>query len=342
MDKQVKQNILEITNLHTSFFTHLGEVKAVRGTTFSMKKGDILGIVGESGSGKSVTAHSIMKLVEDPGRIKEGKIIFDGNDITNWSDAKMSNIRGNDIAMIFQDPMTSLNPVFTIENLMVEVIRRHRDMSKAEAREHAVKMLDLVGIPEPAARIKSYPHEFSGGMRQRVMIATALSCDPKLLIADEPTTALDVTIQAQILELLKRLQDELSISIIIITHDLGVIAEVCTDIIVMYGGMMMEKGTVEEIFYESKHPYTKGLQSSIPHMETDSKDRLIPIPGSPLDLMVPPKGCPFAPRCPHAMEVCVDNPAPLISLSDTHISACWLLNKNAPKVEGYELGGTEK
>ncbi len=344
MEKMKKTNdtILEVSNLHTSFFTHMGEVQAVRGTSFSMKRGDVLGIVGESGSGKSVTAHSIMKLVENPGKIKEGKIVFDGNDITNWSDTKMSSVRGNDIAMIFQDPMTSLNPVFTIENLMVEVIRRHRDMSKAEARQHAIKMLDLVGIPEPETRIKSYAHEFSGGMRQRVMIATALSCDPKLLIADEPTTALDVTIQAQILELLKRLQDELNISIILITHDLGVIAEICTDIIVMYGGMMMEKGTVEEIFYESKHPYTKGLQSSIPHMDSHSKDRLVPIPGSPVDLMVPPKGCPFAPRCPHAMKICVSTPAPQIKLSDTHTSTCWLLHEGAPKVEGYELGGDEK
>ena len=333
--------ILDVQNLHTSFFTHLGEVQAVRGTSFTMKKGDILGIVGESGSGKSVTAHSIMKLVENPGKIKEGKIVFDGNDVTNWTDSKMSNIRGNDIAMIFQDPMTSLNPVFTIENLMVEVIRRHRDMSKKEAREHAVKMLGLVGIPEPETRIKSYAHEFSGGMRQRVMIATALSCDPKLLIADEPTTALDVTIQAQILELLKKLQDELDISIILITHDLGVIAEICTDIIVMYGGMMMEKGTVEEIFYESKHPYTKGLQSSVPHMDKRSKDRLVPIPGSPVDLVNPPKGCPFAPRCPHAMKVCVEHQAPKIKLSETHTSACWLLHEDAPKVEGYEMGGVQ-
>ena len=341
MEKKL-DNILEVTNLHTSFYTHLGEVQAVRGTTFTMKRGDVLGIVGESGSGKSVTAHSIMKLVEEPGKIKEGTIIFDGNDVTKWSDVKMSNVRGNDIAMIFQDPMTSLNPVFTIENLMVEVIRRHSSISKKAARERAIKMLDLVGIPDPETRIKSYPHEFSGGMRQRVMIATALSCDPKLLIADEPTTALDVTIQAQILELLKSLQDELGISIILITHDLGVIAEICTDIIVMYGGMMMEKGTVEEIFYESKHPYTKGLQSSIPHMDKQSKGRLVPIPGSPIDLLSPPKGCPFAPRCPHAMQVCMNEAAPRVQLTDTHMSACWLLHPDAPKVEGYELGGDAK
>ncbi len=341
MDKTF-DTILEVSNLHTSFFTHLGEVQAVRGTSFSMKRGDVLGIVGESGSGKSVTALSIMKLIENPGKIKDGKIVFDGKEITEWADQKMSDIRGNDIAMIFQDPMTSLNPVFTIENLMVEVIRRHRDMSKAEARAHAIKMLDLVGIPEPAARIKSYPHEFSGGMRQRVMIAMALSCDPKLLIADEPTTALDVTIQAQILELLKRLRDELNLTVILITHDLGVIAEICTDIIVMYGGMMMEKGTVEEIFYNSKHPYTKGLQSSVPHMDKHSKDRLVPIPGTPVDLMSPPAGCPFAPRCPHAMKICLTTPAPKVKLSDTHTSTCWLLHEDAPKVEGYEMGGDGK
>lgn len=333
------KNILEVKNLKTSFFTHLGEVQAVRGSTFSIGEGEILGIVGESGSGKSVTALSIIKLIDEPGRIKEGSIIFNGRDITNFSNREMSDIRGNEIAMIFQDPMTSLNPVFSIKSIMIEVIQRHTDMTKKEALAHAVKMLDLVGIPDPKKRINEYPHQFSGGMRQRVMIATALSCDPKLLIADEPTTALDVTIQAQILDLMKKLQKETNTSIIIITHDLGVIAEVCTDIIVMYGGMMMEKGTVDEIFYDPSHPYTNGLHNSIPKIETGARDRLIPIQGSPPDLMMPPPGCPFSPRCPHAMQICLDEAAPMFKLSDSHTSACWLLHEDAPLVEGYKKGG---
>lgn len=332
-------NILEVKDLRTSFFTHLGEVQAVRGSSFTMKKGDILGIVGESGSGKSVTALSIIKLIDEPGKIKEGQIIFDGVDITNWSNSKMSDLRGDDVAMIFQDPMTSLNPVFTIENQMVEVLRRHTKVSRRQAKARAVEMLKLVGIPDPEERMHAYPHEFSGGMRQRAMIATALSCNPKLLIADEPTTALDVTIQAQILELMKKLQKEINTSIIIITHDLGVIAEVCTDIIVMYGGMMMEKGTADEIFYNPKHPYTQGLHSSVPRMDKSYKERLVPIAGSPPDLMHPPKGCPFSPRCPHAMQICLEKEAPMTSLTDTHTSACWLLQDGAPDVEGYKKGG---
>jgi len=333
--------ILEVNNLKTSFFTHLGEVQAVRGSSFSMNEGDILGIVGESGSGKSVTAMSIIGLVEEPGKIKEGSVIFDNSDLTNLSESELSELRGNEIAMIFQDPMTSLNPVFTIKNLMIEVIQRHTDMNKKEALKHAIYMLDLVGIPEAGTRINSYPHQFSGGMRQRVMIATALSCNPKLLIADEPTTALDVTIQAQILELLLRLKDETNTSIILITHDLGVIAEVCTDIIVMYGGMMMEKGTVDEIFYKPNHPYTNGLHSSVPHIVSGKRERLIPIEGSPPDLMKPPAGCPFSPRCPHAMQICKEEAAPMFRLSDTHTSACWLLHKDAPEVEGYIKGGNQ-
>lgn len=333
--------ILEVNNLKTSFFTHLGEVQAVRGSSFSMNEGDILGIVGESGSGKSVTAMSIINLIEDPGKIKEGSVIFNGKDLTKLTESELTEIRGSEIAMIFQDPMTSLNPVFTIKNLMTEVILRHTDMSKKEAIAHAIKMLDLVGIPHPETRINAYPHQFSGGMRQRVMIATALSCDPKLLIADEPTTALDVTIQAQILELLLKLKDETNTSIIIITHDLGVIAEVCTDIIVMYGGMMMEKGTVDEIFYEPNHPYTNGLHNSVPHIVSGKRDRLIPIKGSPPDLMKPPTGCPFSPRCPHAMQICLEEAAPMFKLSDTHTSACWLLHEDAPQVKGYTKGGKQ-
>ena len=329
--------ILEVKNVKTSFFTHLGEVQAVRGANFSIKKGDILGIVGESGSGKSVTALSIMRLIEEPGRIKEGQIIFDGKDITNYSISEMNKIRGNDLAMIFQDPMTSLNPVYSVENLMVEVIMRHTDLNKKEAKARAVEMLTKVGIPQPEKRIKAYPHQFSGGMRQRVMIATAMSCEPKLLIADEPTTALDVTIQAQILELMLNLKKDFEASIILITHDLGVIAEVCTDIIVMYGGMMMEKGTVNEIFYNPKNPYTVGLQKSVPKMnDKGDRSRLVPIEGSPPDLMTPPEGCPFSPRCPHAMEVCLKEMPPMFDISETHQSACWLLHPDAPVLEGYK------
>lgn len=336
--ENVKENILEVNNLKTSFYTHMGEVQAVRGVNFKMKKGDILGIVGESGSGKSVTALSIMKLIEHPGKIKEGQIILDKMDITSFSNKKMMNIRGNEIAMIFQDPMTSLNPVLSIKNQMTEVIRRHQMLSRKEATEVAIKMLNMVGIPEAEKRINSYPHEFSGGMRQRVMIATALSCNPKLLIADEPTTALDVTIQAQILDIMKRIAKELDTSIILITHDLGVIAGLCKDIIVMYGGMMMEKGPVDEIFYNPQHPYTKGLLKSIPRMDSQEKGRLIPIHGSPPDLLSPPAGCPFSPRCPHVMKVCTEEVPPIFQIDESHSSTCWLLHDDAPTVEGYQKG----
>ncbi len=330
--------ILEVKNLNTSFFTHLGEVKAVRGNTFSLEKGDILGIVGESGSGKSVTALSIMGLIEHPGRIVSGEVVFNGEVISTKSNKEMSSIRGSEISMIFQDPMTSLNPVFTIENLMMEVIMRHQKVSKSKAREIAIEKLRMVGIPEPEKRIKSYPHEFSGGMRQRAMIATALSCNPKLLIADEPTTALDVTIQAQILEILRKLATEIDTSIMIITHDLGVIAETCKNLIVMYGGMIMEKGTVDEIFHSPQHPYTLGLMNSVPKLHQKEKSRLIPIPGSPPDLMNPPKGCPFSPRCPYAMSICREEMAPAYRIGPTHTSACWMLHQDAPQTEVFKKG----
>lgn len=327
------KKILEVKDLRTSFFTHLGEVEAVRGSTFDMHEGDILGIVGESGSGKSVTALSIMRLIDEPGRIISGSIKFEGRELTNLSKREMTDIRGNEIAMIFQDPMTSLNPVFTIENQMVEVIRRHTNMTREEAKAHAIEMLNLVGIPQPEERISAHPFRFSGGMRQRAMIATALSCNPKLLIADEPTTALDVTIQAQIVDLVKGLRDEFGMGIIWITHDLGVIAEICTRVIVMYGGMVMETGTVNEIFYEPKHPYTIGLHNSIPRLDLKQKERLVPIKGSPPDLMNPPTGCPFSPRCKYAMKVCLELPAPLFEASEGHQSACWLLDEKAPRVD---------
>ena len=328
--------LLEVRDLRTSFYTHLGEIQAVRGASFSLEEGKVLGIVGESGSGKSVSALSIMGLIDIPGKVKEGSSIqFQGRELTELSEKEMSSLRGNEISMIFQDPMTSLNPLYTIENQMVEVIRRHQKLNKKEARAHAVEMLKLVGIPEPERRIKSYPHEFSGGMRQRVMIATALSCDPKLLIADEPTTALDVTIQAQILELMKSLKDRINTSIILITHDLGVIAEVCDTIVVMYGGTIMEVGTEEDIFYRPKNPYTVGLHQSIPKMNAEEKERLIPIEGSPPDLLHPPKGCPFASRCPHTMQICLDERPPVFQITGTHSSACWLMHDDAPEVENY-------
>ncbi len=330
--------ILEVKNLKTSFYTHIGEVQAVRGIDFKIKKGDVLGIVGESGSGKSVTSLSIMKLIEYPGKIKEGQIIFDGKDITNYSKGQMSELRGNDLAMIFQDPMTSLNPVFKIKEQMMEVILTHTDMSKDEAFEKAVAMLELVGIPEARSRIESYPHEFSGGMRQRVMIATALSCDPKLLIADEPTTALDVTIQAQILDIMRDVSEKLDTSIILITHDLGVIAETCKDLIVMYGGMPMEKGSAEQIFDSPQHPYTIGLLKSVPRMDRKEKERLKPIAGSPPDLLAPPKGCPFSTRCENVMQICKEKPAPMFKVDENHTSACWLLDERAPQVEGFKKG----
>jgi oligopeptide transport system ATP-binding protein len=331
------KKLLEVKHLSTSFFTHLGEVQAVRDISFSLNEGDVLGIVGESGSGKSVTALSIMRLVGIPGEVKEGKITFGNTNLTEISKKEMENLRGNEIAMIFQDPMTSLNPVFRIKNQMVEVIRKHTDMNHAEAVIRAKDLLKQVGIPDPESQINDYPHQFSGGMRQRALIATAISCNPKLLIADEPTTALDVTIQAQILDLLRNLQKETGMSIILITHDLGVIAEICSNVIVMYGGKIMEKGTVQDVFYRPQHPYTQGLQKSIPKT-TNEKTRLVPIEGSPPDLLKPPTGCPFSPRCPYAMELCLTNTAPEFRFSESHSSACWLHDEKAPTLPSFLKG----
>jgi len=331
----MSKKLLEVKNLQTSFFTHLGEVQAVRGISFDLEEGGVLGIVGESGSGKSVTSLSIMGLIDSPGKIKAGEILFDGVDLAKLDQRELMDYRGKEISMIFQDPMTSLNPVYTIKNQMIEVIRRHTDLNQEEALQRALELLKLVGIPDPKNQIGDYPHQFSGGMRQRALIATAISCDPRLLIADEPTTALDVTIQAQILELLKKLQKETGMSIILITHDLGVIAEVTKKVIVMYGGMIMEKGTVQDIFYNPQHPYTKGLHKSIPKTTSKEKSRLVPIKGSPPDLMNPPKGCPFSSRCEWAMEICLEKPAPGFKISDTQESACWLQHEDAPDVEGF-------
>ena len=330
----MSEKMLEVKGMRTSFFTHVGEVKAIRGVDFYLDKGEAVGIVGESGSGKSVTSLSVMRLLQFPGKLTGGEVFFDGEDLAKKSDKEMQTIRGNEISMIFQDPMTSLNPVFTIGNQIMEAIIKHQKMSKDQARQPAIDMLKLVGIPSPEKRIDQYPHEFSGGMRQRAMIAMALSCEPKLLIADEPTTALDVTIQAQILELMKDLKDRLNTSIILITHDLGVVADVCTRIIVMYGGLIMEEGTTEEIFYKPQHPYTLGLMRSIPKMsDKENKERLIPIDGTPPDLLKPPAGCPFAPRCDHAMKICMTQMPEYTKSSDTHRAACWLLHPDAPKVD---------
>jgi oligopeptide transport system ATP-binding protein len=329
----MSRRILELKDVKTSFYTHLGEVQAVRGVSFTLDKGEALGIVGESGSGKSVTSMSIMKLVQYPGKVKEGQILFKGEDLVPKSKKEMMSIRGDEIAMIFQDPMTSLNPVYTIGDQIMEATIKHQGLSKAEAKEKAIEMLRLVGIPSPEKRVDNYPHEFSGGMRQRAMIAIALSCQPDLLIADEPTTALDVTIQAQILELMKDIKEKLDTAIILITHDLGVVADVCSRIIVMYGGLVMEEGSAEEIFYTPKHPYTMGLLKSIPRLDLAEKQRLVPIPGTPPDLLKPPVGCPFASRCPYAMNICIET-MPEYTVSETgHRAACWLQHPDAPKVE---------
>ncbi|MDY3361637.1 MAG: ABC transporter ATP-binding protein [Clostridium celatum] len=325
--------LLEVNNLKTSFQTHIGDVQAVRGISFYLEKGEALGVVGESGCGKSVSMMSIMRLLGKNAKITADLISFDNKDITNMTEKEMQNIRGNDLAMIFQDPMTSLNPLYTVGNQLTEHLIKHKKISKKEANALAIKMLDLVGIPSPEKRMKQYPHEFSGGMRQRAMIAMSLICEPKLIIADEPTTALDVTIQAQILDLMKDLKSKLNTSIILITHDLGVVADLCTRINVMYGGIIVEEGSDEDIFYRSKHPYTWGLLNSVPNPKQEIKEKLVPIEGQPPDLLKPPEGCPFVARCNYAMKVCLKNQPPLFDLGEGHKSACWLCHKNAPKVE---------
>ena len=325
----MSKKLLEIKDEHLSFFTPAGEVKALNGVSFSMNEGEVLGIVGESGSGKSVTAYSIMGLTAYPGKLVGGTIWFNGHEIDKMTEKEMRKIRGNEVSIIFQDPMTSLNPVYTIGNQIVEVIRLHTGKSKKEATERARELIELVGITEPEKRLKQYPHELSGGMRQRVMIAIALACEPKLLIADEPTTALDVTIQAQILELMQELRQKLGMSIIMITHDLGVVASMCEKIAVMYAGHIVEYGTADEIFYNPCHEYTKGLIRSIPKLNVEQTERLIPIEGQPVDLLNPPAGCPFAPRCRACMKVCLDRMPPKTELSETHYSHCWLLQKQA-------------
>lgn len=331
-------SLLSVRDLRTSFFTSRGEVQAVRGVSFEVKPGEILGIVGESGSGKSITCMSVLRLLKSSGRVVGGEALFEGRDLLKLEDDELRQLRGNDIAMIFQDPMTSLNPTLSVGEQVMETILRHRKVSREEARKRAVELFELVRIPNAAARLKAYPHQFSGGMRQRVMIAMALSCDPKLLIADEPTTALDVTIQRQILALLKELQSRLGMAVILITHDLGVIAEVTDRVLVMYGGMAMEQGPVREVFARPSHPYTRGLLSSIPKLREGMHSRLTPIPGSPPDMLRPPPGCPFAPRCPQAMAQCVAVVSPLFDVGSEHEARCWLHHPEAPRV-AEELEG---
>ena len=329
----MSEKLLEIKDERLSFFTPAGEVKALNGVSFSMEEGEVLGIVGESGSGKSVTAYSIMGLTAYPGKLVGGTVHFNGHEIEKMTEKEFRKIRGNEVSIIFQDPMTSLNPVYTIGNQIVEVILLHTNKTKKEAYERAKELLELVGINEPTKRLKQYTHELSGGMRQRVMIAIALACEPKLLIADEPTTALDVTIQAQILELMQELRKKLGMSIIMITHDLGVVASMCEKIAVMYAGHIVEYGTADEIFYNPSHEYTKGLIKSIPKLNAEKIERLVPIEGQPVDLLNPPAGCPFAPRCSECMKICLNKMPPKTELSDTHYSYCWLLQKEALKGE---------
>ena len=321
--------LLEVRNLTTSFLTDNGEVKAVNGISFNLDHGKVLGIVGESGSGKSVTAYSIMQILASTAVIKDtSSIKFDGEELVNSGEGVMKHIRGGKISIIFQDPMTSLNPTYTIGKQLMEAILLHTNRTKEQARERAIEMLRLVNVNEPEKRMSQYPYEFSGGMRQRVMIAMALACEPDILIADEPTTALDVTIQAQILDLMRDLQKKLGMAIILITHDLGVVAQMCDEVIVMYAGSICEQGTADEIFYNPKHEYTKGLLRSIPTQDTAGK-RLQPISGTPIDLLNMPKGCPFAPRCEKAMKICLKEHAERMIINDNHMATCWMNVKEA-------------
>jgi len=315
--------LLKVRDLQTSFFTPAGEVKAVNGVSFNLERGKVLGIVGESGSGKSVTAYSIMQILASTGKIVGGSIKLDGQELVGAGEKVMKTVRGNKISIIFQDPMTSLNPTYTIGRQLMEAILLHTDRNRKQAWDRAVEMLRLVNVNEPEKRMKQYPFEFSGGMRQRVMIAMALACEPDILIADEPTTALDVTIQAQILELMKSLQEELGMAIIMITHDLGVVAQLCDEVIVMYAGSICEQGTAEEIFYNPRHEYTKGLMRSIPTAGT-AGTKLHPITGTPIDLLNMPQGCPFAPRCDNAMKICLRERCPRMEINEDHMASCWM------------------
>ena len=326
------KTLLEVKNMYVSIHTDSGVIKAVRGVSFDLKESETLAIVGESGSGKSITNRAIMGLLPVGGRIDEGEVILNGRDISRFSEKEMNAIRGAEISMIFQDPLTSLNPTMTVGNQITEMLMLHKpEMTKEQRRNRALELLDMVGIPNPVERIDQYPHQFSGGMRQRVMISIALACEPQILIADEPTTALDVTIQAQILELMKKLQKKVNTSIIIITHNLGVVSSMADRVVVMYGGRFVECGILDEVFYETKHPYTKGLMDSIPNMQL-SNQKLYSIPGTPPDLISPPRGCPFAARCSRCMKVCEEFAPPEFTFSETHRASCWLYDDRAKGV----------
>ena len=320
--------LLSVQDLHTSFFTDAGEVQAVNGVNFDLDRGEILGIVGESGSGKSVTAYSIMQILADTGRITGGRILYKGEDLAAWSDKQMQTFRGKCCSIIFQDPMTSLNPVFTIGDQLKEPVVLHTEKRGREADDRVIELLELVGINEPRKRVRQYPFELSGGMRQRVMIAMALACEPDILIADEPTTALDVTIQAQILELIQSLQKKLGMAVILVTHDLGVIADMCDNIVVMYGGRICERGTAHEIFYNPKHEYSRGLLRSIPNVN-NMKKKLVPISGTPINMLNLPKGCAFCPRCDSAMKICLGEVPEELWINENHKAACWLNVRDA-------------
>lgn len=327
------EKILEVNNLSISFDTYDGEVKAVRGVTFDLKEKETLAIVGESGSGKSVTAQAIMQLIPmPPGKFAGGSIIYNGEDLIKKSEKEIQRIRGREISMIFQDPMTSLNPTMKIGTQIMEGLLKHRNMSKKDAKKRVIELLDLVGIPNPEVRANQYPHQFSGGMRQRVVIAIALALGPRILIADEPTTALDVTIQAQILDLMKQIQNKTNNAIIFITHDLGVVANVADRVAVMYAGKIVEIGKTDEIFYNPQHPYTWGLIGAMPTMNT-MEEELVAIPGSPPDMLKPPEGDAFAPRNPYAMRIDSMEEPPMFKISDSHYAATWLLHKYAPRIE---------
>ena len=327
--------LLKVKDLKVSFFTPAGEVKAVDGISYSLGYNEVMGVVGESGSGKSVEAYSIIGLLQNPGRVIGGSIEFEGENLLDYTPEQMRQFRGNKVSMIFQNPMTCLNPVYTIGNQLTEALTCHdKSISKEAARKKAIEMLELVGINNAEKRMNQYPHEFSGGMRQRAMIAMALICSPKLLIADEPTTALDVTIQAQILELMKDLQRKENTSIIFITHNLGVVAEICDRVSVMYAGRIVEQGKVNDIFYRPEHPYTRRLLQSIPRLDEAGDERLIPIEGTPIDLLNPPQGCNFGPRCNECMKICLRQKPPFAQVGEDHISACWLHFKDALGKEG--------
>lgn len=320
--------LLEVKDLEVSFYTKEGEVQAIRKISYQLKPGEVLGIVGESGSGKSVSSHCILKLMPENGKVKGGQIIFEGKDIVVMSKKEIADLRGNKISMIFQDPMTSLDPLFTIGFQINEALKKHTDMDKKQRQQRIIELLEMVGINQPEKRMNQYPHEFSGGMRQRAMIAMALSCNPKILIADEPTTALDVTTQAQIIDLLKDLKDRLNMAIIFITHDLGVVSDICDKIIVLYAGKILEGGHKRQIFYEHRHPYTEGLLGSIPSIDLDRTKELVPIEGNPPDMLHVGKGCPFAPRCKDRMNICVKEEPPEIQLDEGHVISCWLIERD--------------